>query len=144
MVRLSAAWGPGREGRSAPRTAWGGAFVGHGWPSGEAGDEVGRQQAPRDQVESSGPEHREGAGEILGEAAILHLGEAPEAFDHMERMLPARPLLRSPPVDPALLPRQPMPRRRIPVQPVLPATRRPVVRCHVNFPRHSPSEVSYP
>lgn len=107
VVRLSEASGPGRAGRFAPRTAWGGAFVRQGWRSGEARDEVARQQAPPDQVEIGEPEHREGPGQILFEPAIPHFGEAPEAFDHMKRMLAPGPLLRSPPVGAPLRARQP-------------------------------------
>src|SRR5215472_10025415 len=50
-----------------------------------------RQQLAADQVEVRQREEAEGARQILGETPVAHLGEAPQALDHVERMLTARP-----------------------------------------------------
>src|SRR6516165_1645143 len=58
-----------------------------------------RQQLATDQVEVRQGKQAEGPRQILGEAAIPDLGEAPQALDHVEGVLAARPGPRPRPID---------------------------------------------
>src|SRR5262249_30598094 len=58
-----------------------------------------RQQLAADQVEVCQRKETEGARQVLGDPAVAHLGEAPQALDHVERVLAARPGARPRPID---------------------------------------------
>src|SRR5713226_4480573 len=57
------------------------------------------KQLAADDVEVSQREHDEGAGEVLGQAAIADRGEAPQPLHHVEGMFPAGARARSSTVD---------------------------------------------
>src|SRR5688572_14401760 len=48
-----------------------------------------RHQSTPHEIEVGESEHAIGLGQILGDAAIAHLGEAPQALDHIEGVLDA-------------------------------------------------------
>src|SRR5215470_3520892 len=58
-----------------------------------------RQQLAADQVEVRQREEAESARQVLSGPAVTHLGEAPQALDHVERVLTARPGARPHPID---------------------------------------------
>src|SRR5262249_60725988 len=58
-----------------------------------------RQQLAADQVEVCQRKQTEGARQVLGDPAVAHLGEAPQALDHVERVLAACPGARPRPID---------------------------------------------
>jgi len=62
-----------------------------------------------DSVEISQCKHGLRPRQVLGQAAIAHLGEAPQLLDHAERVLAAGPGARARPIDhaPALAQRAP-------------------------------------
>jgi len=58
-----------------------------------------QQQLAADLIEVRQREETEGARQVLGEAAVADLGEAPQTLDDMERVLTARPRARPRPID---------------------------------------------
>src|SRR5262244_1212509 len=58
-----------------------------------------RQQLAADQVEVRQREEAEGPRQVLGDPAVAHLGEPPQALDHVEWVLAAGPGARPRPID---------------------------------------------